>query len=104
MPQDMTMCPGQDCPLKNECYRFRGVVYGRFDAFGSPPYDRQKGSCEQFYDIARLKPTERQIRDKAYYQWLAAGRPEGQADAIWMAAHDELEKAMLAELTPLPVK
>ena len=102
MPQDMTMCPGQGCPLRDRCYRYRGVVHGRFDAFGSAPYNPATGTCASFYDIAQLRPTEQQTRDKAYYRWVAAGRPEGQADAHWQAAHDELEAAYQAELTPLP--
>ena len=98
---DITMCPGQDCPLRNDCYRFRGVIEGRFDAFGRAPYDPLKGTCDSFWDIARLRPSEPQIRDRAYFTWVAAGRPPGQADVHWRAARDELERQAAALLRPL---
>jgi hypothetical protein len=104
MPDDMTMCPGTECPLRDGCYRFRGVVEGRWDAFGAAPYDPVKGTCDKLWDIRRLRPTEEAIRDGAYYRWVAAGRPEGHADDHWRAAEDQLDKAWQARLRPLPAK
>jgi Protein of unknown function (DUF2934) len=101
MPHDIAMCPGEDCPLRQDCYRFRGVVAARQDFFGATPYDHAAGTCDRFWDLARLRPSESSIREKAYYRWLAAGRPEGQADDHWKAASDELERAYQDLLRPL---
>jgi hypothetical protein len=98
MPQDITMCPGGECPQRRQCYRFRAVALGRQDWFGAPPYDPGTGACDSFWDIARLAPTEGRIRDRAYWLWMSAGRPDGCADAHWMQAQAELERAFAALL------
>ncbi len=102
MPHDVTMCPGTGCPLRDDCYRFRAVVAGRQHFFGTAPYDPATGTCDWLWDLAKLRPTEAAIRDAAYYRWLAAGRPEGQAEDHWRAARDELERRYQELLRPLP--
>jgi hypothetical protein len=97
---DLTMCPGDGCPLKNQCYRFRAVAHGRQDYFGRLPYDAASGTCAELWDIARLAPTEARIREKAYHLWIAGGRREGTADADWQRAHDELTSAPAEQLSP----
>jgi hypothetical protein len=87
---DITMCAGQGCPLRNQCYRFRAQACGRQDYFGRSPYDAASGHCEQFWDLARLAPTEQQIQVKAYHLWIAGGRREGTADADWQRSCDDL--------------
>ena len=94
------MCAGQGCPLRNQCYRFRALAYGRQDYFGRLPYDAASGRCDQLWDLARLAPTEAQIREKAYHLWIAGGRREGTADADWQRAHGELTAAMAGQLSP----
>ena len=49
-----------------------------------------------FWDLARLAPTDDAIRTRAYYLWLAAGRPQGTADAHWYAAQAQLVAAAAA--------
>lgn len=87
---DITHCPGGDCPDRNRCYRFRALAYGRFDAFGTPPWDPTTRRCEQLWDISLLEPTEDDVRTRAHARWVAAGRPAGTADADWHAARAEL--------------
>ena len=87
------MCPGQGCPLNNRCYRFRAATHGRQDYFGRLPYDAASGRCDEFWDLARLAPTEPQIREKAYHLWIVGGRREATADADWHRAHEELTAA-----------
>ena len=98
MPVDITMCPGGDCPRRQGCYRHRAVAEGRQDWFGAPPFDRATGACDQFWDLARLQPTEDDVRTRAYHRWLAAGRPEGDPDVHWHAARAELEAAAAARV------
>lgn len=93
MPLDITMCYGDGCPLRQRCYRYRGVPEGRQTWFGALPFDRARGTCEQLWDVARLEPTQDSIRTRAYYLWVAAGRPEGTADANWEAARATLMEA-----------
>lgn len=48
------------------------------------------------------KPTEEDIRAKAYQLWKEAGEPEGQAESLWHKAQEELgrESADPGELPP----
>jgi hypothetical protein len=98
---DIAMCTGQGCPLKTRCYRFRAVTAGRQDTFGAPPYDAVRWECEEFWDVARLRPSDADIRARAYFLWVAAGRPEGTAEADWQRARAALEAEVEARLTPL---
>ncbi len=100
---DLTMCPGGACPLRQRCYRYRAVFGGRQDFFGAPPFDAVAGTCDELWDVARLDPTDDAIRTRAYHLWLAAGRPDGDADRYWHAAAAELTGAAARELrTDLP--
>ncbi|MBP6842290.1 MAG: DUF2934 domain-containing protein [Kofleriaceae bacterium] len=95
---DVTMCPGGACPLRQRCYRYRAVPDGRQDAFGAVPFDEEAGACELFWDVARLAPSDEAIRTRAYYLWLAAGRPHGAAETHWYAARAQLVAAAAALL------
>lgn len=97
---DLTLCPGGDCPLRSRCYRFRAVAYGRQDSFGAPPWSAATGTCDSFFDVERLMPTEDAVRTRAYHLWERAGRPEGQALAHWHQARVELLTAVDALLKP----
>jgi hypothetical protein len=96
---DLTMCPGDGCPLRTGCYRARAVPSARQDWLTRLPYDPATARCDLFYDLASLAPTEATIRDRAYYVYLAAGRPQGQADAHWRQAEAELTAAFQALVT-----
>lgn len=97
------MCPGQGCPLKNQCYRFRAQTHGRQDYFGRLPYDAASGRCDELWDLARLAPTEPEIRTRAHHLWIAGGRREGAADADWQRACAALAAEVAAQLSaPAP--
>jgi hypothetical protein len=100
VPVDVTMCPAGDCPLRKRCYRYRGIPEGRQAWFGAPPFDPKSGTCDAFFAIA--PPTEDAIRTRAYYTWLAAGRPEGTAEADWDAARQSLEDQQRVGLRDVP--
>ena len=55
---DISMCYGEDCPLKENCYRYKAIPneFRQTMFFGSPMKD---GKCDQFWDM-REKP-------KGYY-------------------------------------
>ncbi len=92
MGLDITMCPGGACPTRQRCYRYRAVTEGRQDYFGAPPFDPATG--DQLWDIAKLEPTDEEVRVRAYYLWVAAGRPEGgQSGDHWQAARSALLEA-----------
>lgn len=90
MPLDVTMCPGKGCPLKEICFRHRAVPVGRQDWLSAPPYRVETGKCSWFWDIQKEMPTTESIRRRAYDIWMRAGCPEGQADAHWLQAEQEM--------------
>ncbi len=94
----MMACPGGSCPLKADCLRYRRVVHGRRSIFGAAPYDATTGTCAHFAPIDAARPTDDQIRERAYHLWLSSGRPDGHADANWSQARSELEASFLGEL------
>ncbi|MBD2201222.1 DUF2934 domain-containing protein [Calothrix sp. FACHB-1219] len=87
MPYDITLCPGQNCPIKQECYRFTAEILGRQDFFGTPPYKLTTNSCEFFITN---RPNEAQIRRLAYTIWEKTGYPEGKSVEHWLQAEKEL--------------
>lgn len=100
MPLDLTMCPAGDCPLRQRCLRYRGVPEGRQDWFVAPPFEPSHGTCEAFVAIAL--PSEETLRTRAYYAWLAEGRPEGRSEAHWEAARQSLEDEHRRALRDVP--
>ncbi len=98
MPYDITMCPGEGCPLRDRCYRARAVPLARQDWLGSAPYNSTTNRCELFWDLSSLAPNEATIRDRAYAIWQSEGCPEGRSDAHWQQAREELERAFHALL------
>jgi hypothetical protein len=51
---DITMCKGEECPLKEQCLRYRATPsYFRQSYFLSPPYD--EGKCSEFVEFIDKK-------------------------------------------------
>lgn len=47
---DITMCTGGDCPLKEQCYRFKAVPNKfRQSMFMTIPYDKEEEKCKYFW-------------------------------------------------------
>ncbi len=101
MSDDVTRCPGGQCPLRDDCYRFRAVAYGRYDALGTPPYDRATGACEHHLPLSRYEPTEADLRTRAYHLWQRRGAPEGNPELDWSAAREQFAAELAARLSPL---
>ena len=95
---DVTRCPGGACPLRQRCLRYRAIADERQERFGAVPYDDEARACALFWDVARLAPSEEAIRTRAYFLWLAAGRPHDAADDHWYAARAQLVAAAAALL------
>ena len=89
MSYDITLCPGQGCPVKENCFRFTAEVLGRQDFFGRLPYNFDTRSCEYFISN---RPSEEQIRQRAFQIWQQAGCPDGKAVDCWVMAERELVK------------
>jgi len=86
---DIIMCRGEKCPIKDDCYRFTAEVVWRQDFFGSIPYDFEADDCEHFWDN---RPLEEEIRPLAYKIWLKAGCPKGHDLEHWVQAEAELAR------------
>jgi hypothetical protein len=97
---DIAMCPGERCPLKNRCYRFRAFSAGRQDWLAALPFDPFTGRCPMFWDVRPYEAAEDRVRLRAFTLWEADGRPEGRADAHWHAARAELERDVLRPAAP----
>jgi hypothetical protein len=82
----MLYCPGVDCPLRTDCYRFTQPSPNR-DRFAALPYEAATGTCAEF--VSNI-PSEALIRETAYYLWLHCDRPQHQADAHWQEAYQQL--------------
>jgi len=47
---DITMCEGQDCPLKESCYRYTATPSEfRQSYFIDPPYNEEKKECDHYW-------------------------------------------------------
>ncbi len=56
---DITMCKGDDCPLKNRCYRLTEKPSERQSWFELIPYDHYMGGCTHYIKVQRaseIKP------------------------------------------------
>ncbi len=62
---DITMCKGDHCPAKNNCYRFRAIPSERQSVFAELPFDDRLGVCDSFDDIKHY--------NKIYLRELEAG-------------------------------
>ena len=87
MPNDITLCCGQGCPLKETCLRCTGEVVGRQDFFTRLPYGLVSLNCKYYLDD---RPTEEKIRQLAYQLWEKSGCQEGDALTYWLAARKQL--------------
>lgn len=47
---DISMCTGDDCPIKEKCYRFTAIPSEyRQSYFLLPPYQKDTESCSMFW-------------------------------------------------------
>jgi hypothetical protein len=53
MNTDMTHCIGDNCPLREECYRYwlhKHSKAGIASYFAAQPYDKKTNECKHFID------------------------------------------------------
>lgn len=48
---DISMCPANNCPLKDKCYRYRATSSKYQSWFMETPYDKDKENCNSYWDI-----------------------------------------------------
>lgn len=59
---DITMCEGKDCPLKNTCYRYLCKPDKYWQSyFMDVPYDAKKKTCDSYWEY---KPNKGGSNDK----------------------------------------
>jgi hypothetical protein len=87
MPDDITHCCGQDCPLQETCLRCTASVYGRQDFFTHLPYDFANAHCDYYLDD---RPTEDAICQLAYQLWEKSGYQQNNAVRHWLDARLQL--------------
>jgi 2-hydroxychromene-2-carboxylate isomerase len=88
MPSEIVFCSGDKCPLKQQCVRYTTRGFGRQDFFVGVPYNFQTEDCDYF--LPPYRPTEAEIRMRAYYLWAADGGPEGKSLDYWLQACREM--------------
>lgn len=49
MPEDFCMCPGDKCPIKEQCYRFKAKPSHMQTWFSEAPFKNRK--CEYFVKL-----------------------------------------------------
>lgn len=53
---DITMCLGDGCPLKNKCYRHTAKPDEYWQSyFVTPPYSKETSSCDDYWDNTEYK-------------------------------------------------
>ena len=87
MPYDITLCPGKNCPIRQNCYRFTDKIPGRKNFFASVPYQVTTNSCDYFISN---RPDDNKIRLKADQIWQQMGCPNHKSVEYWLQAEKEL--------------
>jgi len=60
------MCPGDECPIKSQCNRYRAVPNLAQPYFQEIPFDFKKNECAGFKDIDK---TSAEIRKTDDHSW-----------------------------------
>lgn len=51
---DIAMCPGGDCPLRKDCWRFV-VTPDRYQSYMPPAYNYEEETCEYYWPTKKGK-------------------------------------------------
>jgi hypothetical protein len=71
---DFCMCPGDECPIKNQCYRYRAVQDLAQSYFRDIPYNFVKNGCKGFKVINETSAQIRQLNDQSWNIIIANDR------------------------------
>ena len=55
---DISMCKGNGCPIKENCYRYKAIPEQCQSFFLQPPYDHEKKECMAFWIDPPIRGTE----------------------------------------------
>ena len=48
---DITMCSGENCPVKKTCYRFKAKPNELHQSyFLDPPFDKEEKKCDYYWE------------------------------------------------------
>ena len=50
---DISKCEGKDCPIKENCYRFKAIPNPLWQSYSNFIYDKVKEKCEYFWEIKK---------------------------------------------------
>jgi len=54
---DITMCTGENCPLKEKCYRYRARPSEKWQSyFVEVPYNHDKEKCDEYWEAIDEMP------------------------------------------------
>lgn len=59
---DYTMCTGDDCPLKRDCFRFIAKPDEYQSMFSIVPYNKEKKECNYYTKVHKLIHTDKGIK------------------------------------------
>lgn len=52
---DISMCMNEECPQKQQCYRYRAIPYTPNQYYCEFQFDKDSGVCENFWPIGNRK-------------------------------------------------
>ena len=50
---DISKCEGKDCPIKENCYRFKAIPNLPYQSYSDFIYDKKEKKCEDFWEIKK---------------------------------------------------
>lgn len=57
---DITMCPGTECPINENCYRFRARPSGMMQSwFTNVPWNKETKSCDHYWPFVSKSEMKR---------------------------------------------
>jgi hypothetical protein len=86
MPHDITLCAGDDCPLKQFCYRHTAELLGKQNFFGSLNFDFSTKNCPFFIKNDNYFG---HIRLKAFKIWEMSDKTAQNSKHYWQLAEEE---------------
>ncbi len=48
---DMSICTGEECPLRNTCYRYRANASEYLQSYIESPYSTEESKCDFYWPL-----------------------------------------------------
>lgn len=55
---DITKCTGENCSLKDKCWRYLAPASDQWQSWFTPEPDKTGDNCTLFWDVAKVKDTK----------------------------------------------